>query len=512
MATAHRRLAASLEVLARLQRGSRRVFRGAEFTRVHRERLIRNGYLRRVINGWLLVQSPGVLPGDSTPWYAAFWEFCARYAAHRFGERWWLSSTMSALLHAGSTTIPDQVVLHAPAGSNNQVALPFGTSLIDLQDPREPAPEEAQQRDSLRILSPEAAAVRLPPVFFRTHPVEAQVLISQLANRGRILAHLLDRGQPYVAGRLAGAFRRLRRSDLADQIKDAMRAAGYDIRESDPFEPTLAVTMLPEAHPAAQRIRALWRRFRQPVLDRFPPAPGLPGDREAYVAAVSEIYGADAYHSLSIEGYQVSPELVQRVRDGAWDPEGADRRHRDALAALGHWRAFTHVRDAVGKVLRGAEAARVARVGHQTWHQALFAPSVRAGILPAHALAGYRSGPVFIRGSRHVPPRAEAVRPAMDALFRLLEEESEPAVRAVLGHWALGPIHPWPDGNGRMARFLMNLMLAAGGFVWTVIRVEDRAGYLAALEKASAGQDIRPFADFIAERVEVAQTPAPSRE
>ncbi len=170
------------------------------------------------------------------------------------------------------------------------------------------------------------------------------------------------------------------------------------------------------------------------------------------------------------------------------------------------------MRDAVGKVLRGAEAARIARAGHQKWHQALFAPSVRAGILPAHALAGYRSGPVFIRGSRHVPPRAEAVRPAMDALFRLLQEEPEPAVRAVLGHWALGPIHPWPDGNGRMARFLMNLMLAAGGFVWTVIRVEDRAGYLAALEKASAGQDIRPFADFIAERVEVAQTPAPSRE
>ncbi len=100
----------------------------------------------------------------------------------------------------------------------------------------------------------------------------------------------------------------------------------------------------------------------------------------------------------------------------------------------------------------------------------------------------------------------------MDALFRLLEEEPEPAVRAVLGHWALGHIHPWPDGNGRMARFLMNLMLGAGGFVWTVIRVGDRAGYLAALEKASAGQDIRPFADFIAERVEVAQTPAPPRE
>ena len=45
--------------------------------------------------------------------------------------------------------------------------------------------------------------------------------------------------------------------------------------------------------------------------------------------------------------------------------------------------------------------------------------------------------------------------------------------RAVLD-WLFGYIHPYPDGNGRMARFLMNAMLASGGYPWTVIRVEDR--------------------------------------
>jgi Fic family protein len=64
-----------------------------------------------------------------------------------------------------------------------------------------------------------------------------------------------------------------------------------------------------------------------------------------------------------------------------------------------------------------------------------------------------------------------------------------------------GYIHPYPDGNGRMARFLMNAMLASGGFAWTVIRVEDRTPYLKALERASVGGDIKPFATFIAERV-----------
>ena len=41
------------------------------------------------------------------------------------------------------------------------------------------------------------------------------------------------------------------------------------------------------------------------------------------------------------------------------------------------------------------------------------------------------------------------MRDAMPALFNLIERESEPSVRAVLGHWLFGYMHPSPDGNGR---------------------------------------------------------------
>ena len=138
---------------------------------------------------------------------------------------------------------------------------------------------------------------------------------------------------------------------------------------------------------------------------------------------------------------------------------------------------------------------------NQDWYRELFQPSVTAGLIPASALAGYRNGPVFLRGSRHVPPRWEAVRDAMPAFFELHEEEAEPSVRAVLGHWLFGYIHPWADGNGRMARFVMNVLLASGGYPWTVIRVDDRDAYLASLESASIKQDMEPFAHFLAERV-----------
>ena len=92
----------------------------------------------------------------------------------------------------------------------------------------------------------------------------------------------------------------------------------------------------------------------------------------------------------------------------------------------------------------------------------------------------------------------------MPAYFDLLESEAEPSVRAVLGHWLFGYIHPCADGNGRMARFVMNALLASGGYPWAVVQVDDRDACLAALGRASIDQDLEPFARFVAQRVESA--------
>jgi Fic family protein len=59
------------------------------------------------------------------------------------------------------------------------------------------------------------------------------------------------------------------------------------------------------------------------------------------------------------------------------------------------------------------------------------------------------------------------------------------------------------DGNGRIGRFLMNAMLAAGGWNWTVIPVEKRDAYMAALESASVQQNIAPFVKFLAGLIKV---------
>jgi fido (protein-threonine AMPylation protein) len=109
------------------------------------------------------------------------------------------------------------------------------------------------------------------------------------------------------------------------------------------------------------------------------------------------------------------------------------------------------------------QSPTAARAEHKEWYGELFQPCVTAGLLRAGDLAGYRNNAVYLRTSRYAPPRWEAVRDAMPAYFDLLEKETEPSVQAVLGHWLFGYIHPYPDGNGRMARFLMNVMLATGG-------------------------------------------------
>jgi Fic family protein len=139
------------------------------------------------------------------------------------------------------------------------------------------------------------------------------------------------------------------------------------------------------------------------------------------------------------------------------------------------------------------------------WYSALFSPLVQAGVLAPEQLAGYRTHPVYIRGSMHTPLPQHALMDAMEAFFDCLTNESNAAVRGVLGHFIFVFIHPYMDGNGRITRFLMNTLFASGGFPWTVVTVKRRSEYFQALEKASVEQNIAPFAKFILSEMQQSQ-------
>src|SRR5437867_3438426 len=103
-----------------------------------RQRLLENGFVLEVMKGWLISFGPGARDGDGTPWYASFWEFCARYCDERFGKEWYLSPEQSLLLHAENTVIPSQVVVYSPKGTNHTIHLLFRTSLYDLKQAEMP--------------------------------------------------------------------------------------------------------------------------------------------------------------------------------------------------------------------------------------------------------------------------------------------------------------------------------------------------------------------------------------
>ena len=505
MPSVNEKLAASLRTLADLQEQGRRIFASSEISRTHRDRLKRAGFVAPVIKGWWMATDPAARLGETTAWHASFWEFCDRYCSSRFDDDWYLSPELSLLLHAEATEVPEQVVVHALGGSNNTIDLPFGTSLFDYLVDSLPDASLLTDRGGLRLLTAAGALVRIQPSFFQLRPVEAQVALASVQDASELLVPLLEDDRTSVAGRLVGAFRRIGREALAEEIADTMSQAGHRIREDDPFEPDLHLPEIGASRPAiVGRLRSMWEAMRVDIIERFPDPTMGERSPEAYVQFVDAMYDRDAYHSLSIEGYRVTPELIDRVRSGAWDPHEnfRDRESRDALAARGYWLAFRRVRRAIERIVETpSSAASVVKEAHRTWYRDLFQPAVAAGLLESTQLAGYRTDPVYIQNSRHVPPRAGAVRDAMPALFDLLDKEEYASVRAVLGHWMFGYIHPFPDGNGRVARFLMNAMLASGGFAWTVIRLKQREAYMAALESASVDQDIRPFADFMTESV-----------
>ena len=414
------KLARSLQILLERQGEGRRIFRSAEFARDDRERLLRSGHLLPVTRGWLMLSSPGSVGHDTTPWYASFWEFCARYATHRFGERWHLSPEVSLLRHAENTTVPQQLIVHSPGGGNNLIALPFETSLFDLNVKTMPPQDDICERAGVRLYTPEAALVRVPESFYRDHPLDAYTVLASVPGVGGVASRLLAGGHSKVAGRLAGAFRHVGRQDIADGVRQAMLNAGHRYRETNPFGVGSTATLSGTAHsraasPLTSRLKSLWEQARAPILAALPQAPGRPTDDSArvrYLEDTDNAYRDDAYHSLSIEGYRVTPELIERVQSGTWNPEddADDRQQRDALAARGYWQAYQTVRTAVAEIVRGEDPAGVFGEAYRNWYFQLFEPFVAAGAYPAAVLADHRNHPVYLRGSQN-PSRTKWLFP-----------------------------------------------------------------------------------------------------
>lgn len=124
-------------------------------------------------------------------------------------------------------------------------------------------------------------------------------------------------------------------------------------------------------------------------------------------------------------------------------------------------------------------------------------------------IGDYKTAPNNVRTSTgetyyFTPP--DQVKSAMSDLidwYRSKEREGEhPVIIAATFHYRFVRIHPFDDGNGRMARLLMNMILIKHGYTVSLIQHDDRDGYLGQLEKADKTEDLTEFINYIANSCE----------
>jgi Fic family protein len=164
-------------------------------------------------------------------------------------------------------------------------------------------------------------------------------------------------------------------------------------------------------------------------------------------------------------------------------------------------RGISPAQKPVSDVIEAREHARLAErllsdppvldlKGLLRWHETLFRET-KPGI--AGRLRDYE---VSIRGSRYTPPTALEVRPMLLELLRSTTRNAERLHRVELAatfHHRFEYIHPFGDGNGRVGRLAMNIILATDHFPPLNVPFRDRRGYYHALERASILGDSRPF-------------------
>lgn len=169
------------------------------------------------MNGWLIPSRPDNVDGESTAWYASYWQFCAMYLRGRFKTQWCLSPEQSLSIHAGSWTVHKQLVVRAPKARNKITNLPHDTSLFGLRA-NLPTGRGREVIEELQVFSPECALIECSVHFFSSNPTDVRAVLLTIRNAAGLLSRLLDGGRTVIAGRLAGAFRNLGRDRCSSPL------------------------------------------------------------------------------------------------------------------------------------------------------------------------------------------------------------------------------------------------------------------------------------------------------
>ena len=199
-----------------------------------------------------------------------------------------------------------------------------------------------------------------------------------------------------------------------------------------------------------------------------------------------ELLGEQVYNSNAIEGNTLTLRETKSVlQTGGIVDVG---RKREATEAINLGKAIGKIQSLVDDREMWADAAQFAEV-HAT---------LLTGVND-HAAGVVRSNRVVLTGAKHQPPGPDKLNSLLAQFFSDLKDSEgiEPICLAAWAHWAIARIHPFQDGNGRMARLWQDLILFGHRFTAAVIRQQDRDEYYFALASADDG-DFNPLTQLVA--------------
>lgn len=210
----------------------------------------------------------------------------------------------------------------------------------------------------------------------------------------------------------------------------------------------------------------------------------LPPLIEAELTSLRAYYKVKlTYSSNALEGNTLTESETKVVLEDGLTIGG--RPLRDHLEAVGHAAAF----DYVCSLQRGTGFSEQDIL---TLHKLFF------GKIQEEQAGVYRKSRIFVTGSIHKFPSPEEVPTLMEEFVEQAprwKEQYHPVEYAARLHQRLVAIHPFVDGNGRVARLLMNLVLLQSGHLVTVIPPVLRSEYLETLE--TSHRHMTPFVLFI---------------
>jgi len=162
---------------------------------------------------------------------------------------------------------------------------------------------------------------------------------------------------------------------------------------------------------------------------------------------------------------------------------------RDYYEATGHAKAYEYMYDL-------SRDRSFSENDIQTLHRLFYDQ------LDSHHAGIYRDQKAIITGSKYPLTKPEKIGNEMNKFiewFAVSEKSLHPVELAALVHKKFVFIHPFVDGNGRVARLIMNISLMRNGYTIAIIPPMLRGDYIAYLEKAH--EDDTDFINFIALRV-----------